>query len=228
MKEKIRIMFIPLIVLGFILIFTNSCKKEEDTSGTITDMDGNVYTSITIGTQIWMAENLKTTKYNDGSSIQFITDNTAWSNITTLGYCWYNNEATYKNTYGALYNWYTVNTGKLCPIGWHVPTKSEWTTLADYLGGESEAGSKMKETGNIHWISPLTIATNTSGFTALPGGYRSSDGSFNFIGYNGDWWSSTEYNTSEAWVLDMYYEVSYVSIASINKSYGLSVRCIKD
>jgi uncharacterized protein (TIGR02145 family) len=131
--------------------------------------------------------------------------------------------------YGLLYTWYTIIDERgVCPTGWHVPTKSEWTTLTDYLEGENEAGSKMKETGNTHWLSPLTIATNTSGFTALPGGYRSSDGSFNLIGYNGDWWSSTEYNTSEAWVLDMYYEVSYVSIASVNKCYGLSVRCVKD
>jgi uncharacterized protein (TIGR02145 family) len=131
--------------------------------------------------------------------------------------------------YDLLYTWYAIMDERgVCPTGWHVPAKSEWTTLTDYLGGENEAGSKMKETGNTHWLSPLTIASNTSGFTALPGGYRSSDGSFNLIGYNGDWWSSTEYNTTQAWVLDMYYEVSYVSIESRNKSYGFSIRCIKD
>ena len=107
----------------------------------VVDIDGNVYHTVTIGTQVWMVENLKTTKYNDGTAIPLVTDNTAWGALTTPGYCWYNNDsATYKNTYGALYNWYAVNTGKLAPTGWHVPTDSEWTVLTTYLGGQSVAG----------------------------------------------------------------------------------------
>ena len=127
-----------------------SFTTQQGTGGTVTDIDGNVYHTVTIGTQTWMVENLKTTKYNDGTAIPLVTDSTAWLNLTTPGYCWYNNDAaTYKNTYGALYNWFTVNTSKLAPSGWHVPTDAEWTTLITYLGGETVAGGQMKSTGTI-------------------------------------------------------------------------------
>ena len=135
-----------------------------------TDFDGNNYPVGQIGTQIWMVENLKTTRYNDGTDILSITDNTTWENLITPGYCFYNNGVVNKNTYGALYNWYAVNTGKLAPKGWHVPTNDEYTTLITFLGGESVASSKLKESGTSHWQSPNTEATNQSGFTALPGG----------------------------------------------------------
>ena len=155
----------------------------------VTDYDGNHYSSVLIGSQIWMAENLKTIKYNDGTAIPLVTDATEWSNLTTHGYCWYNNdEATYGDTYGALYNWYTVETGNLCPTGWHVPTDAEWTELIDYLGGESVAGGKLKETGTTHWNSPNPGATNETGFTTLPGGYRADfNGSSGDIGNGGYW-----------------------------------------
>lgn len=164
-------------------------------SGSVSDMDGNIYKTIQIGTQTWMAENLKTTSYNDGSNIPNVTGDIEWMDLTTGAYCWYNNqETTYKNTYGALYNWYSVNTGKLCPTGWHVPSKEEWMILATYLGGVEFAGGKLKESGTTHWQSPNTGATNTTRFNALPGGLRdiSSDfgGWFGWIGTNGMWWSS--------------------------------------
>eukprot|EP00825_Cyclidium_porcatum_P010076 TRINITY_DN15162_c0_g1_i1.p1 TRINITY_DN15162_c0_g1~~TRINITY_DN15162_c0_g1_i1.p1 ORF type:complete len:564 (+),score=55.59 TRINITY_DN15162_c0_g1_i1:400-2091(+) len=135
---------------------------------TVTDYDGNVYDTIHIGTQIWMKQNLKTTHYKNGTAITYPgANNTAWQNNTNGAYAWYNNnEATYKNTYGALYNWYAVNTGMLCPTGWHVPTDAEWTTLTTYLGGEFIAGTKLKAT--TLWESPHTIATNETGFTAFP------------------------------------------------------------
>ncbi|MBA7577613.1 hypothetical protein ES708_19466 [subsurface metagenome] len=175
-----------------------------------------------------MAKNLKTTKYNDGTAIPLVTNSTEWSNLITAGYCWYNNdEAGYKNTYGALYNWHTVNTGKLCPTGWHAPTDSEWTTLTDYLGGTSVAGRRLKEAGTTHWYSPNTGATNESRFTALPGGYRSRSGTFDDIGYYGHWWSSSEY-TARAY----YRYLSYNSAAIISYYYsmrfGMSVRCVRD
>jgi len=196
---------------------------------TVTDYDGNVYPTVTIGTQTWMAENLKTTKYNDGTAIPLVTNSTEWSNLTTPGYCWYNNdEASYKNTYGALYNWYTVNTEKLCPTGWHVPTDSEWVTLTDYLGGISVAGGKLKETGTTHWKNPNTGATNESGFTALPGGYRSNDGAFDDVGYYGSWWSSTEYSTTNAYSRRLYYNYAYFYRLYYNKKLGYSVRCVRD
>jgi len=198
--------------------------------GTVTDSDGNAYNTVKIGDQVWMAENLKTTKYNDGmTAIPLVTDNTAWSNLTTGAYCWYNNdEATYGDTYGALYNWYTVNTGNLCPTGWHVPSDADWTTLTTYLGGVSVAGGKLKETGTTHWTTPNTGATNEVGFTAFPGGYRFIDVSFLGIGDIGSWWSSTEYAPPHAWFRYLGYDDADVGGNYTNKKSGFSVRCLRD
>lgn len=195
---------------------------------TVTDVDGNVYNTVIIGTQVWMASNLKTTKYKDGTTIPLVTDGTAWSNLITAGYCWYDNDAaTYKSTYGALYNWYTVNTGKLCPTGWHMPSDIEWNTLTTYLGGESVSGGNLKETGKTHWLYPNTGATNTFGFTALPGGNRFRT-SFYDIGKSGFWWSSSESN----YRLGLYREISFngndVYSHSYNRHTGYSVRCLQD
>jgi uncharacterized protein (TIGR02145 family) len=198
-------------------------------TGQFYDIDGNLYNSITIGSQIWMVENLMTTKFNDGSDIPLVEDAGAWSVLNAPGYCWYNNdEATNKNLYGALYHWLTGNTGKLCPTGWHLPSDAEWTILTDYLGGEDLAGEKLKESGTTHWASPNTGATNETGFSALPGGYRAIDGSFDKIGNNGFWDSSTEYNTSNRYGRVMSYDSSNVYRARLGKRRGLSVRCIKD
>jgi len=196
---------------------------------TVTDYDGNIYNVVQIGSQLWMNENLKTTKYNDGTSIPLVTDNTAWSNLTTPGYCLYNNDASaYKTTYGALYNWYTVNTGKLCPTGWHVPTDTEWKVLTNYLGGESVAGGKLKETGTTHWTSPNTGATNVSGFAALPGGYRNLNGNFYTKGINATFWSSTEYLSGLAWHRELRYNNSAIHRYNNYKENGFSVRCLRD
>jgi uncharacterized protein (TIGR02145 family) len=218
---------------------STSCSISEDevkfiffqeVSGPIlSDIDGNSYNTVVIGDQIWMAENLKTTKYNDGTSIPLVTDYTEWSNLNSQGYCWYDNDqSTYGNTYGALYNWYTVNTGNLCPAGWHVPTDEEWTTLITYLGGEDVAGGFLKETGTTHWNSPNT-GTNQTGFTAVPGGYRYyNGGSFNTIGFYGYWWSATEYSSTDAWYRSMTYDFSSVTRSGLNKQFGFSVRCLRD
>jgi len=199
----------------------------------ISDIDNNHYNIVTIGTQVWMAENLKTTKYKDETVIPLETDNAAWSALITPGYCWYNNDATaYKATYGAMYNWYTVNTGKLCPTGWHVPSDAEWTTLTTYLGGESVAKNKLMETGATHW-GTNTGATNESGFTALAGGYRTDDGLFNEIGRNsGFWWSSTERLLNNGFQYGWYRQIDLGFSGVLRSSYrtvgGFSVRCIKD
>ena len=194
----------------------------------VTDIDGNIYHTVTIGTQTWMVENLKTTRYNDGTAIPLVTDNTAWAALTTPGYCWYNNDAaTYKNTYGALYNWYTVNTGNLAPNGWHVATDAEWTVLTTFLGGENVAGGPLKEAGTTHWGSTNTGATNATGFSALPGGFRNSNGgSFSFIGYNGYWWLSTAYDAASSWVRHMSCDLAAVGRLYSNDAYGFSVRCV--
>ena len=196
----------------------------------VVDFDGNGYDTVHIGSQIWMAENLKTTHYKNGTSIVYPGANdAAWQNNIIGAYAWYNNdEATYKNIYGALYNWYVVNTGNLCPSGWHVPTDAEWTTLCTYLGGGSIAGGKLKEAGLAHWVSPNTAATNETGFTALPGGGRYYTGTYGDIGSLGNWWSSTEYNTATAWNKDMGYLSSYADRYNANKADGFSVRCVKD
>ena len=194
----------------------------------LTDGDNNEYQFIQIGTQIWMAENLKATKYNDRTNIPLVSNATEWENLTTPGYSWYdNNETTYGDDYGALYNWYTINESKLCPIGWHVPTDAEWTTLTTYLGGESVAGGKLKETGTDHWESPNTGATNESVFTALPGGARNPYGIFNNIGNYGFWWTSTLEDT-EALSRWLFSDNDDVQRSSHVKNEGFSVRCIKD
>lgn len=197
-------------------------------TGTVTDIGSNIYNIVTIGTQIWMAENLKTTKYKDGTAIPLATDGSAWAALETPGYSWYNNDSTtYNATYGALYNWYTVSTGILCPTGWHVPSDAEWTTLITYWGGENVAGGKLKESGTTHWSSPNIGATNETGFTALPGGYADDDVSFFYFRLYGGWWSSTG-GGLEAWSRCMTYTDSRVYHEYYNKKDGFSVRCVKD
>jgi uncharacterized protein (TIGR02145 family) len=202
----------------------------------VKDIDGNIYKTVTIGTQVWMAENLKTTKYNDGAAIPLVTDDKEWGLLTTPAYCWYKNDSkSNRNTFGALYNWYTVNTNKLCPKGWHVPTDSEWTTLTTYLGGESVAGGKLKEKGITHWESPNVDATNESGFTAVSSGDRNYAGTFDLSGSNviyfrsnGYWWSSTEVYTANAYYRRLYNSFSEVYRSPSAKQYGYSVRCLHD
>jgi len=217
------------LFLFLTIMIVSSIAFGQENKKTVTDIDGNVYKTVTIGTQVWMASNLKTTKYNDGKNIPNVTVDGTWETLTTGAYCWYNNdEATYKATYGALYNWYAVNTGKLCPVGWHLPTDAEWTKLITYLGGKSVAGGKLKETGAIHWYIPNTEATNSSGFTALPGGYRYDNEAFDGVGYYGTWWCSTELNTNTAWGWSMGYGGSSAGRSIYNKASGFSVRCLRD
>jgi len=206
-------------------------KPQAATPTTVADADGNLYQTVTIGTQTWMSENLKTTKYKDGTSIQFVNDSAAWSHLSTPGYCWYNNEESgYGNTYGGLYNWYVVETGNLCPTGWHVPTDAEWSTLTDHIGGESVAGGKLKESGTTHWISPNTGATNETGFTALPGGHRSRNGIFDGIGNYGGWWSSAKDGPDKAFGRVMGYDYIHIIGGSYDLGFqgGFSIRCLQD
>lgn len=193
--------------------------------GSVNDIDDNVYKTITIGTQTWMAENLKTTKYNDGTAIPFLPDMTAWSDSASPGYCWYNNDSL---VYGALYNWYAVNANNLCPAGWHVPSDTEWSLLTTYAGGESTAAEKLMEAGNVHWLTPNYSLTNETGFTALPGGYRGTDGTYNNIKRYVYWWTSTEYSSLYAYNRSILYSFSYVDRSNTGKKGGFSVRCIKD
>jgi len=203
------------------------------------DIDGNTYKTIKIGDQTWMAENLKTTKYNDGIDIPLVTAISNWVDLSTPGYCWYLNDGgKYKNIYGALYNWYTVNTGKLCPAGWHVPDDTEWEALVAFTGGESVAGNHLKEADLTHWVITEESVTNSSGFTALPGGTRWGTLTdpviyFTDMGYTGHFWSTTEDYDPVSEYQGVYTRTFKGSSheserSSFTKSQGISVRCVKD
>ncbi len=198
---------------------------------TVTDIDGNVYQTVSIGTQVWMKENLKVTRYRNGDFIGTTTPATLEvSGESSPKYQWsYNGDERNVAAYGRLFTWYAVTDSRnICPSGWHLPSDAEWTTLTDYLGGAKVAGGKLKETGTAHWQSPNTGASNETGFTALPGSYRSINGEFNHFGNYGGWWSSSEFNTYMAWCRYMTGIVNYVGIYGYGKSIGFSVRCLKD
>ncbi len=206
-----------------------------------TDIDGNHYTTVNIGEQVWMAEDLRVTTFPNGDAIPNITDDTEWGDLddndTEIAYCFYNNDNT--TDYGALYTYaaaiandwnFDISEGQgVCPDGWHLPTKDEWVELTDFLGGTTLAGGKMKETGTTHWNEEGENTTNSSGFTALPGGRRSHyGGAFDRNGDYGYWWTATEHNGSEAWrcMID-YYNVDVYKYYE-EKSRGFSVRCVKN
>jgi len=196
--------------------------------GTVTDFDGNIYQTIKIGNQWWIAENLKVTHYRNGDAIPNVTGNSDWYNLMTGAYCYYENNVSNSETYGLLYNWYAVNDNRnLCPNGWHIPSDTEWQILIDYLGGAIYAGNKMKESDTTHWSSN-SGATNESGFTSLPGGWRRNNGTFYSIFDYSLYWSATEYDSLNAWVRQLRDNTSYVLNNGYSKASGCSVRCVKD
>lgn len=201
--------------------------------GTLTDIDGKNYKTILIGSQTWMAENLKTTKFSDGTNIPLISSNGDWVNLATPAYCWFNNnDSVFENIYGAYYNWFAVSTGKLCPTGWHVPDDSEWQLLVNFLGGDKIAGSKLKEAGSNNWVFSNKDATNQSGFTSLPAGLRESTyGAFQGQGSFGVWWSATELSSGPlgaAWSRSIHGDTTVVGKSQIFKKVGFSIRCLKN
>jgi uncharacterized protein (TIGR02145 family) len=222
----------PLILLlGMILFY--SCS---------TTSDGKTETTAeVIGTQTWTTKNLDVTTYSDGTVIPQVTDPVAWDMLTTGAWCYYNNDSANGTTYGKLYNWYAVagiwneasktdatQRKKLAPTGYHIPSDSEWTTLTTFLGGQTVAGGKMKTTGTSLWLAPNTDATNSSGFTGLPEGFRGSYGVFHYIGNSGFWWSSSEFDTARAWDCILSYNTGYASRNRGDKINGFSVRCLRD
>jgi uncharacterized protein (TIGR02145 family) len=197
-------------------------------TGTVSDIDGNVYQTVHIGTQEWMAENLRTTKYANGDMISNVTDSTQWFGLTTGAWAHYNNDSQYETPYGKLYNWYAVTDPRnVCPTGWHMPSEAEWTVLIDYLGGIPVVGRKLRSTGTQYWQTGQTPATNESGFSALPGGYTYD---LDDMGYAGFWWSSTQdpVNAAAGESIAIYYDDDYVEPLGYGKLYGMSVRCLKD
>lgn len=238
---------IKLILIVFILgLFLNhlvSCDSENGTNSeveiiieesTVTDIDGNTYMTVKIGSQWWMTENLATTTFNDGTPITLVEGNTTWNNITTPAYCWYdNNEDANKYSKGALYNWYVVNTQKLCPSNWHVPSQKEWEKLEEYLdslGYNRTQGKILKsETG---WKDEGN-GIDFFHFSAKPSGYLFSEESFKGVGESGNWWTSSLFfdfeSPAKPWLVFMHYELDYVfHIYGDKKENGYSVRCIKD
>jgi len=214
------------ILFLFFLINLNYYSKSQ----TITDFDGNVYHKVNIGTQTWLKENLNVTHFRNGSAIPLVTDDNQWKILTTGAYCNYNNDQNIANTYGRLYNWFVVDDAKnLCPIGWHVPTESDWIILINFLGGESIAGDKLKETGTTHWNQTNVTVTNESGFTALPAGYRMDiEGTFWDLETGANFWSSTEvhFGAANSFLLGNYSSSVYMEYDG--KKDGFSVRCIND
>jgi uncharacterized protein (TIGR02145 family) len=226
MKSKYITQILTTLISMILLI---SCEKDNK-KGLPIDGDGNVYDTIVIGTQTWLTENLKTTKYNNGVSIHLVTDNTQWTSMTSAAFCWYNNKPDlYKDDYGALYNWWAVKVSFLCPVGYHVPTNEEWTTLIDYLGGENVAGGKLKITGNLFWENN-SFATNESGFSAVGGGVRTHyDGTFISIRRNGSWWTTSPgVNNDSGQRVDIYSNMNGAYVMGLSKKSGFSVRCVKN
>jgi len=234
----------PLLILGVFLVLATGCKKDDDNNDTPENAfkdtrDGIVYQTVTIGNQVWMAENLR---YLPGVA------GPGTASVTTPCYYVYGYDGTDVNAakatsnytnYGVLYNWPAAMAGSassttnpsgvrgVCPAGWHLPSDAEWTQLTDYLGGLSIAGGKIKESGTTHWASPNTGATNEAGFTALPGGFRSSSNNFADTGKYGYWWSATENDANKAWLLYLYFDIKAYR-DNYTKELGFSVRCIKD
>lgn len=242
--------FSSTLVFFFVMMLLASCDKEnsnnddnntDDCPSTVTDIDGNVYTVIKIGDQCWTLENLKVTKYNDGTPIATGLSDSEWENTTSGAYAIYEDNPAYGATYGYLYNGHAVATGKLCPQGWHIPTDAEWNTLEKFLGlsddeltmtGErgsvEQIGGKMKATSL--WNDPNTGATNSSGFTALPAGNRNGNGDYIVLNQYADFWTSTPYETDDnyLWNHHLYYMGAGVGRIYIDKSKGFSCRCIRD
>ena len=230
---KFRILTVAIFVMA-VAVAVSCKKKEEDPPPptpdptTVTDVDGNVYNIITIGNQKWLKENLKVTKYRDGSTIANVTSASTWIGTSSGAWCHYDNSATNDAVYGKLYNFYAVSdTRGLAPAGWHVATEADWNTLATTLGGATVAGGKLKESGTSHWATPNTGATNESGFTAVPGGQRFSNGSFQMQFSNACIWTSTTDGGNGKYIL-LTYNTAEVYTYSDMKKLGFSVRCVKD
>lgn len=236
----IAIVFAGIFITNFIIKSNEKKKRALDLlarSGSFIDpRDNQVYKTIMIGNQVWMSENLRANLYNDGTQIPLETVDTVWWELKTPAYSWYNNDKEANMIpYGALYNWHAVNTGKLCPVGWHVPTGAEWTTLTDFLGGQSLAGDKLKEAGDTTWKNIFSDEeikpTNASGFTALPGGFRGCGDvqpTFESMGYAGSWWSSTAEYENFAFRVRLEGRSPTFWKDEAYTSVGFSVRCIKD
>ena len=217
------------VFLIIMVILIVGCSKDSvEVPTIITDLDGNVYNAVVIGKQTWMKTNLNVSKYQDGTLIPEVTDPVQWAKLTTGAWCYYDNDPANGEIYGKLYNWYAVHDARgLAPVGYQIPTDEQWSTLTTFIG--SVAGGKMKEIGIANWTSPNSEATNSTGFTGLPGGIIISNGTFYYISDHGYWWSSTSNVNEEtvAWNRSLGYNSGIACRSYDDKNYGFSVRCIK-
>lgn len=242
MKNKNKCWLHQLTLILLVLISTNSCEKDNNDNNTVTDIDGNIYHTVTIGKQVWMIENLKTTHYNNGVAIPDGSTRGDYSSESEPKYWFaYNDDLASVDAYGRLYTWYAVNDShNICPIGWHIPSDSEWNELQVFMGmkpsdtslicdDNNDISGKLKEKGTLHWISPNTGAIDKSGFAALPAGYRRRfNKEFDFVGEYACFWTSTEADKENAWYRHFYYDKESICRTYNLKNYGFSVRCIKD
>lgn len=227
---------IVINVLAAVLMFAGFCQLSAQNDVTLKDVDGNTYETVTIGTVVWMAENLKTTKYNDGSVIPLVSDGDAWSKLTSPGYCWYNNDIKNKNDYGALYNRYTVNSNKLCPAGWRLPSSGDWKSMIALYNYKSKdgwefdsIGGMLKMADTLYWNSPNLSADNRLHFNAKGAGVRNGDGTFGLAGEMEFWWEVTN---SAGGPFPVAWFIAYDTDKLYNDNYkytlGFSVRCVKE
>jgi len=235
--------FIVLVLLVCFFLLIISCEEKPteigDETVTVIDFDGNIYGTVQIGDQIWMAENLKVSHYNNGDPIPTNYDGSSWTNLSTGSYCIYDNITSNSNTYGYLYNWFAIDTDNLAPEGWHIPSEEEWLELIGNIeGGSHIVGGKIKSTGTIEegnglWYSPNTGATNESGFTAFPSGSRRGSenlypqGVYRKIGSSCFFWSSNS-NNFDGLYFNLDYDNSEITSSYNYKNTGISIRCIKD
>jgi uncharacterized protein (TIGR02145 family) len=222
-----------LIALLYAISKLVSCDNSDGPSISegeqITDIQGNLYRTVHIGKQQWMVDNLKTQKFSDNRELHHITNLNLWFSTDQPSYCSYQNEPDSVGIYGYLYNWHAVNSGKLCPEGWEVPTRGDWMDLVKFLSGPEKAGGKLKDEGTDHWASPNLNATNESKFGLLPGGYNfKNPNSFGNMNANGFWWTATEFGDNNAYAYVLFYNNgTIVETSDYIKEQGLSVCCIK-
>jgi uncharacterized protein (TIGR02145 family) len=220
----------PALCAVILIIALMGCGKSTSNGpATVSDADGNVYKTVTIGTQTWMAENLRVRHYRNGDAIPNITQDSVWSNLSTGACCDYDNNAGNSSTYGCFYNWHAAaDSRNICPAGWHMPSDSEWTVLSTYLGGVNTAGGSMKSTTMGNWMSPNMGASNSCGFSALPGGNRNFHGAYSYMGSYAIWWAATAYDPTYAYYRSLRWDNAQVDRGYGYKTIGYSVRCVKD
>lgn len=221
--QKLRLGIIIVFLCG---VFTTVSAQKAGESAK--DVDGNIYESVVIGTQTWLTENLKSTRYDDATEIKEMKDNGEWAKATAPGFCWYNNDAANKDEYGALYNWHVIKNGNICPKGWHVPTDAEWTTLETFVGGSAQAALMLKEKGTQHWKSTSDAVGDTYNFSAIAAGFRNSDGNFTYQLSDCCFWTATPSTPTYAHNRSFSYYDKGINSRDIQRTNGYSIRCVKD